>query len=129
MYFYVYIVCSRRNGTLYTGHTDDIVRRTWQHREHVLPGFASKHHCTRLVWYELHDTRETAFTRERQIKEWKRAWKLALIESANPHWNDLYEELINWVPVPAFSSAHPGESREPGPPEPSSCPGPRLSPG
>ena len=91
--FYTYIVASRRNGTIYTGMTDDIARRIYEHKEKVLPGFAARHGCDRLVWYEVHDSREAAFTRERQIKEWRRSWKLMLIEKANPAWSDLYETL------------------------------------
>lgn len=116
MSFFVYIVCNRRNGTLYTGHTDDLLRRSWEHRNRVRPGFASKYHCTRLVWFEEHDTRESAFTRERRIKEWRRKWKLDLIEKANPDWKDLYLDLVYWTPVPPLDfSAHPDESRGPEP--------------
>jgi putative endonuclease len=93
MAFYTYIVASRRNGTLYTGHTGDICRRAYEHREKALPGFTSRYGVSRLVWYEVHDSREGAFKRERQIKAWKRAWKLELIECENPDWDDLYETL------------------------------------
>ncbi|RMF04618.1 MAG: GIY-YIG nuclease family protein [Alphaproteobacteria bacterium] len=120
MSFQVYIMASRRNGTLYTGHTDNLVARAWQHRTGAIRGFASRYGCTRLVWFETHDTRASAFERERRIKEWKRAWKLELIEAANPQWRDLYDELVGWTPVPlhpdlARPAAHPGESRGPGP--------------
>ena len=91
---FTYIVASRRNGTLYTGSTDDLAKRTAEHRDKVRRGFASKHGVTLLVWYEWHDTRDAAFRRERQIKEWKRAWKLELIERTNPGWNDLFETLF-----------------------------------
>ncbi|MEO1242339.1 MAG: GIY-YIG nuclease family protein [Pseudomonadota bacterium] len=91
--FFVYILASKRNGTLYTGSTDDLARRVWEHKEKIVKGFASDHGVDRLVWYEAHETREAAFTRERQIKEWKRAWKLELIEKDNPEWDDLYETL------------------------------------
>jgi putative endonuclease len=80
MSFYVYIRASRRNGTLYTGLTDDLVRRVWQHRTGAVPGFTSEYGVKMLVWYEQHETRESALTRERQIKKWNRAWKLKLIE-------------------------------------------------
>ena len=93
MAFYVYIVASRRNGTLYIGQTDTLAKRIWQHKEKDLPGFTSKYGVSILVWYEVHHFRESAVIRERQLKEWKRAWKLRLIEERNPDWNDLYETL------------------------------------
>ena len=93
MSFYVYIVASGRNGTLYIGMTDDLGRRVWEHKEKVYRGFSANHGCNRLVWYEVHDTRESAFVRERQMKEWRRSWKLMLIERDNPTWADLYETL------------------------------------
>ncbi|MFO1185109.1 MAG: GIY-YIG nuclease family protein [Bauldia sp.] len=92
--FYVYMLASRRNGTLYVGMTDDLARRGWEHREGVRPGFTRRYGVTRLVWYEAHATRESAFERERRIKEWRRAWKLELIEASNPEWSDLYETLL-----------------------------------
>jgi putative endonuclease len=91
--FYVYILASRRNGTLYIGMTDDLVRRVWQHREGLMPGFTKDYGVKLLVWYEQHETRESAFTRERQMKKWNRAWKLQVIESANPSWRDLWDEI------------------------------------
>ncbi len=93
MSFYVYILASRRNGTLYIGMTDDLVRRVWQHREGLMPGFTKDHGVKLLVWYEQHETRESAFTRERQMKKWNRAWKLQVIEAANPSWRDLWDEV------------------------------------
>ena len=93
MFFFVYILASKKNGTLYTGSTDDLKARVWQHKNKTARGFTSKHGVDRLVWFETHDSRAAAFTRERQIKEWKRAWKLELIEKANPDWSDLYNEL------------------------------------
>jgi putative endonuclease len=93
MSFYVYSLANGRNGTLYTGHTDDLARRVWEHREKVIPGFTRKYGVDRLVWYEVHETREAAFTRERQIKEWRRSWKLRLLEEDNPTWQDLFETL------------------------------------
>ena len=106
MSFYVYILSSQRNGTLYIGHTDDLVRRVWQHRNKVFPGFTAKYDCHHLVWFaDFHD-RDAAQTRERQMKAWKRKWKLDLIEASNPNWNDLYEELISYVPAsPANAGA------------------------
>lgn len=93
--FWVYIVASGRNGTLYIGHTDDLARRAWQHRTGEIPGFSSRYGCRMLVWREAHDTRDAAFQRERQLKKWKRAWKIQLIEEQNPDWRDFYETL-NW---------------------------------
>jgi putative endonuclease len=93
MAFYTYILASRRNGTLYTGSTDDIGRRVYEHREKIRKGFTAKYDVTTLVWYESYDTREGAFRRERRIKKWRRAWKLDLIEKQNPGWRDLFETL------------------------------------
>jgi putative endonuclease len=95
--FWVYIVASRRNGTIYTGHTDDIAMRVHQHKIKSFKGFAAKYGCDQLVWCEPHETRESAFKRERQIKEWRRTWKLALIEEVNPRWLDLAETMSMWV--------------------------------
>jgi putative endonuclease len=91
--FFAYIVASKRNGTLYTGMTDDLIRRVWQHRTGVIPGFTKKYGVKILVWFEQHETRESALTRERQIKKWNRAWKLQLIEQCNPNWRDLWDEI------------------------------------
>jgi putative endonuclease len=94
MAFYVYIMTNKPHGVLYTGMTDDINRRAYEHREHLIGGFTDKYNCEVLVWYEPHETREGAFGRERRIKEWKRAWKNRLIEEMNPDWRDLAESLI-----------------------------------
>ncbi len=91
--FFVYILASRRNGTLYTGMTDELVRRIWQHKNGELPGFTAKYGVKNLVWFEEHGSRDSAFTRERQIKKWKRAWKLQLIEAQNPAWDDLSKDF------------------------------------
>jgi putative endonuclease len=93
MSFCVYIVASRRNGTLYTGMTDNLLQRIWQHKNDVFPGFTKQYGVKMLVWYEQHDTREAALRRERQIKKWNRSWKLQLIERINPTWRDLYDEI------------------------------------
>lgn len=93
--FFVYILASKRNGTLYTGSTDDLTKRVWEHKEKVREGFTSKHGVDRLVWYEAHDTREAALRRERQIKKWNRAWKLRLVNEMNPDWKDLFETLMH----------------------------------
>ena len=93
MSFFVYIVASQKNGTIYIGSTDDLARRIYEHKEKARPGFTSRYGCDRLVWYEVHDSRESAFLRERRLKEWRRSWKLMLIEERNPDWLDLYETL------------------------------------
>ena len=93
MAFFVYILASERNGTLYTGMTDDLVKRVWQHRNKVIPGFTQRYGVKMLVWYEPHDSRESAFMQERRLKKWNRAWKLALIEQKNPRWQDLWVEV------------------------------------
>ena len=98
--FYVYVVASQRNGTLYTGSTDDIIKRIYEHREKLRKGFTAKYGVSILVWFEQHGSRETAFRRERQIKEWRRSWKLRLIEENNPTWRGLYEDLVPGVNSP-----------------------------
>jgi putative endonuclease len=89
----VYTMASRRNGTLYTGVTADLVQRVELHRSGAGRGFTSRYGVRLLVWYEEHGTMESAIQREKQIKEWPRAWKLRLIEAANPEWRDLYAEI------------------------------------
>ncbi|MDP3632634.1 GIY-YIG nuclease family protein [Phenylobacterium sp.] len=93
--FYTYILASQRNGTLYTGSTDDLAKRVFEHREKVRPGFTSKYGVDKLVWFQSFELRENAFRRERQIKEWRRIWKLRLIEETNPEWRDLGHDLNN----------------------------------
>jgi putative endonuclease len=93
MSFYVYILASQRNGTLYVGMTDDLVKRIWMHKNEVLPGFTKEYGVKKLVWFEIHETRESALRRERRIKKWNRVWKLELIEKSNPSWRDLYDEI------------------------------------
>jgi len=95
----VYILASKRNGTLYTGVTSDLIGRIYQHREGVTPGFTSKHGVKRLVWFEQHATMDHAITREKQIKKWLRVWKLELIEEGNPRWRDLAEDF-GFEPLP-----------------------------
>jgi len=90
----VYILASQRNGTLYTGVTSDLIKRVWQHKNDEVEGFTRKYAVHQLVWYELHETMATAISREKAIKEWKRAWKLRLIEEGNPEWCDLYDGLV-----------------------------------
>jgi putative endonuclease len=89
----VYILASVLNGTLYVGVTSDLVKRVWQHRNEVVDSFTSRHHVHHLVWYEQHETMESAILREKRLKDWKRAWKLRLIEGENPEWIDLYPTL------------------------------------
>jgi putative endonuclease len=93
MAFYVYILASRRNGTLYIGMTDNLIRRVWEHRIGAAPGFTRQYGVKRLVWFEQHESRESAFQRERQMKKWNRVWKLELIERTHPDWRDLYKDL------------------------------------
>ena len=88
-------MASGRNGTLYVGVTSDLVARAWQHREHVVDGFTKKYGVDQLAWYELHPTMDSAITREKRIKKWNRQWKLELIESVNPYWNDLWSSIVD----------------------------------
>ncbi len=90
----VYLLASQRNGTLYVGVTSDLIDRVWQHKTDAISGFSKKYNVKLLVWYEQHETMESAIAREKAIKEWKRAWKIQLIESSNPLWLDLYQSLI-----------------------------------
>lgn len=89
----VYILASKRNGTLYIGMTNNLARRIWEHKHDVAEGFTKKYGVHRLVWYEIADNPQAAILREKQLKKWNRAWKLRLIEEKNPAWNDLYEEI------------------------------------
>jgi putative endonuclease len=88
--FHVYIMASKRNGTLYVGVTGNLSRRVYEHREGLIGGFTGKHGVKMLVWYEAFPTASEAITSEKRIKRWRRAWKLALIEKLNPQWLDLY---------------------------------------
>ena len=90
----VYLLASKRNGTLDTGVTSNLVQRIWQHRTNQVDGFTKKYGVHLLVWYQLHETMESAIAREKTIKEWARAWKLDLIEANNPTWRDLYPEIV-----------------------------------
>lgn len=91
--FAVYLLASAKNGTLYIGMTSNLPQRIWQHRNHVVKGFTNAYNVTQIVWYELHETAESAIIREKQIKKWNRAWKIKLIEASNPNWQDLYEQI------------------------------------
>lgn len=90
---YVYILASRPYGTLYIGVTSNLVQRVWQHKEGVIAGFTKKYEVKQLVWYEVHSEIISAITREKQIKEWRRDWKINLIQSTNPAWHDLYPTI------------------------------------
>ena len=90
----VYIMASRRNGTIYTGVTSDLPARAYQHRNGLIEGFTKKYDCRLLVWYEVHDDLDNARLRELQIKKWNRQWKLSEIEKMNPDWDDLFESLF-----------------------------------
>lgn len=89
----VYILASRRNGTLYTGVTGDLRKRIWEHKHCLVEGFTKKYGVHMLVYYELHDDMRAAITREKQIKKWRRAWKLGLIEQQNSDWRNLWDDL------------------------------------
>ncbi len=91
--FFVYLLASEVRGTLYVGVTSDLVQRIWQHKNKAIPGFTARYGVDRLVWYEMHASAEAAITREKQIKEWKRNWKINLIERDNLNWLDLYPAL------------------------------------
>lgn len=90
----VYILASGRNGTLYTGVTSDLIKRVYQHKQHVIAGFTSRYQVDSLAWFECHASMESAIGREKAIKKWRRAWKVRLIEESNPQWRDLYPELV-----------------------------------
>ena len=90
----VYISASKRNGTFYVGVISDLVKRIWEHKNNMGEGFTKRYNVHRLVWYELHGSMESAITREKRLKDWKRKWKLELIESKNPDWQDLYHTIV-----------------------------------
>ena len=91
--FYVYIMASGRNGTLYVGSTSDLIKRAWEHKNKVIPGFTARYNVHILVYYEVHETYVEAARREKRFKNWCRQWKLNLIEELNPEWRDLYEDI------------------------------------
>jgi putative endonuclease len=90
----VYILASKRNGTLYVGVTSDLVKRVWEHKNNMMEGFTKQYNVHELVWYELHESMESAIVREKRLKDWKHAWKLKLIESKNPEWLDLFDTIV-----------------------------------
>ena len=95
--YYVYMLASRRNGTLYIGVSNDVIHRTWQHKNDLVEGFTKKYGVHILVWYEVYDDINAAIAREKQLKGWNGAWKIKLIEKNNSGWNDLYERLTGEV--------------------------------
>ena len=100
--YYVYIMASKRNGTLYIGVTNDVFRRAREHREGLVPGFTKKYGVKTLVYFEIFDDIGLAIHRETRLKKWKRAWKIALIEKDNPDWLDLYEKITTDQPLPEW---------------------------
>jgi putative endonuclease len=91
--FYVYLLASRKHGTLYLGVTNNLVRRVYEHKTKALPGFTKRHSVDRLIWFEIYDDALTAIAREKELKKWRRDWKVRLIEESNPNWVDLYEGI------------------------------------
>jgi putative endonuclease len=98
--YYVYILASRRNGTLYIGVTNDLLRRVWEHREGLVEGFTKKYGVKQLVYFEVFDDINAAINRETRLKKWRRQWKIDLIQKENVLWDDLYEKLTAPVPLP-----------------------------
>jgi putative endonuclease len=96
----VYIMADRRNGTLYIGVTSDFMARVVQHRDGAMKGFTKRYGLKRLVWFEEHEIMVEAIQREKSLKRWPRDWKVNLIERDNPHWDDLFDVVFNWTPVP-----------------------------
>ena len=90
----VYMLANKKNGTLYIGVTSNLVKRVWEHRNNFVEGFTKRYGAHNLVWYELHESMESAIQREKRLKDWKREWKLHLIERTNPDWKDLYRAII-----------------------------------
>lgn len=90
----VYILASRRNGTLYVGVTSNLVKRVWEHKNNMVEGFTKRYGVHQLVWYEVHDNIQSAIQREKRLKEWKRKWKVELIKSMNPNWEDLFDIIV-----------------------------------
>ncbi len=93
MPYYVYMLASRKYGTLYVGVTNNLVRRVYEHRTNAIPGFTSRYCVHKLVWFECYDDPQNAIAREKDIKKWRRAWKIRVIEESNPDWVDLYEGI------------------------------------
>jgi len=97
-HYYVYILASKRNGTLYVGVTSSLIKRIWEHKEKLVEGFTKTYKVDKLVYYERYSDPENAIKREKRLKKYKRQWKIDLIERENPGWADLYDELISGLP-------------------------------
>ncbi|MBI5682783.1 MAG: GIY-YIG nuclease family protein [Deltaproteobacteria bacterium] len=97
-YYYVYILASQRNGTLYIGITSDLIKRVWEHKNKFVDGFTKEYNVNKLVYYEQYNDPENAIKREKRLKKYNRKWKLNLIEEVNPDWKDLYEEITTGLP-------------------------------
>jgi putative endonuclease len=95
MAYYVYLLASKKHGTLYLGVTNNIIRRVYEHRTKATSGFTARYDVYKLVWFEIYDDIETAITREKELKKWRRNWKIRLIEEQNPEWDDLYPGISN----------------------------------
>lgn len=93
--YFVYLLAQKKDGVLYVGVTNDLVRRIWEHKEGLINGFSKDYHVKLLVWFEQYTDINLAIQREKQIKKWKRQWKMNLIEADNPQWEDLYERLLS----------------------------------
>ena len=93
---HVYLLASKRNGTLYVGVTSNLLKRVWEHKQHNVEGFTDKYRADKLVWYEGHETMISSISREKAIKNWLRAWKIKVIEEMNPQWRDLYGDLVDY---------------------------------
>jgi putative endonuclease len=98
--YFVYILASRRNGRLYIGVTNDVLRRAWEHRNELVEGFTKKYGVHILVWYETYEDVNEAIAREKRLKKWNRTWKIKLIEKHNSGWNDLYDRLMGEIALP-----------------------------
>jgi putative endonuclease len=103
--YFVYILACQRNGTLYVGVTNDVIRRTYEHKNDLIEGFAKKYGVHILVWYEAHSDINTAIAREKRLKRWNRAWKLKLIEENSSGWNDLYDRMMGEIALPDLAEA------------------------
>ncbi|TPQ32527.1 GIY-YIG nuclease [Bradyrhizobium guangdongense] len=95
MAYYVYILASKKHGTLYIGVTSDLVRRVYEHKTKAVPDFTTKYGVDRLVLFEIYEDAATAIAREKELKKWRRDWKTRLIEEQNPNWDDLYSGIAN----------------------------------
>jgi putative endonuclease len=95
MAYYVYLLASKKHGTLYLGVTNDLVRRVYEHRTKAVEGFTKRYAVDKLVWFEIHDNVEAAITREKELNKWRRDWKIRLIEEQNPEWTDLYPGICH----------------------------------